>query len=308
MKGFITLSIVSALVLAGCGSSGGDAAGSSAVVSAAIPRPSYVMAPRLHHVFVIVLENREYLPGGETPYLARLRKKGALATHYYAITHPSLPNYLALLSGSTNGVTADTFSATLGHRTLVDQLQAADLTWGAYMQDMPSSCFTGDSSGDYVMRHDPFMYFSRIRANPGNCALVRPLPDLFQALDTGPVPSFVWITPNLCADGHDCGAASVDGFLRQVVPDITASLAYKDRGVLFILYDEGTTDLGCCRLAHGGRIDVLAMGPGIRPGSTISTPADHYSLLRTIEDGFRLPHLGGARCACTPTLGEAWKQ
>jgi hypothetical protein len=264
------------------------------------------MTPRLHHVFVVVLENREYQPSGDPPFLALLRKRGALATRYYAIRHPSLPNYIALISGSTYGVTTDTFSGVLAHRTLVDQIMAAGLTWKAYMEDMPSPCYTGDSSGQYVKRHDPFMYFAGVRDNPAMCSQVQPLRALFHDLRYGPVPNFVWITPNLCNDGHDCGTSSVDGFLHSFVPDITGSLAFKDHGALFIVYDEGTTDKGCCGVAHGGRIELVALGPGIPGSSMITATATHYSLLRTIEDGLRLPHLGHAKCTCTSTLGEAW--
>jgi phosphatidylinositol-3-phosphatase len=268
---------------------------------------SYLSAPRLHHVFIIVLENREYGAAGEPPYLRSLQKAGASATRYYALGHPSLPNYLALLSGSTQGVTGDDFSGVLSARTLVDQLEAAGLTWKAYMEDLPSPCFLGDQAGEYARKHDPFTYFSSIRDNPKRCALIQPLPALMHDLQYGPVPNFVWITPNLCHDGHDCGSAQVDAFLRSVVPNITASLAYRDHGALFITYDEGTLNTGCCGGAAGGQVESLVLGPGIRAGSTINFPTDHYSILRTIEDGFGLRHLAHASCRCTSTLGKAWK-
>jgi hypothetical protein len=196
----------------------------------------------------------------------------------------------------------------LPQRTLVDQIDAAGLAWKAYMEDMPSACYTGDAAGNYVKRHDPFMYFSGIRDNQTNCARVQPLGALYDDLRHGPVPNLVWITPNLCHDGHDCGSSAVDSFLRQVVPNITSSLAYKDHGVLFITYDEGNTDEGCCGVAHGGQVELLAIGPGIHGGTKLAARADHYSLLRTIEDGLRLPHLRHAACQCTSTLGEAWQQ
>ena len=296
--------LIVALTLSGCGASlfHGDAE------SAPNPRYAFGMAPPLKHVFVMVLENEEYQASGNTSYLARLAKKGATATHFYAITHPSLPNYIAMLAGSTLGVTADTFSGVLHQRTLVDQMNAHGLTWRAYMQDLPSACYMGDAIGTYVRRHDPFLYFASIRKNPSLCDRVQPLTALNEDLSNGPISNFSWISPGLCSDGHDCGSSSVDAFLRSIVPRITASLAYRDHGALFILYDEGTTDDSCCRKAHGGHIALIALGPGIRGGTKITATADQYSLLRTIEDGFRLKHLKAAGCSCTSTLAQAWSK
>lgn len=292
-----------ALVLTtGCGAMHMDGATSSS----ASQRVSHAKVPRLHHAFVVVLENHEYYPAGDPPYLASLRKAGAMATRYYGVTHPSLPNYLALLGGNTFGVQTDTFAGLLPNRTLVDQLESHGLTWKAYMEDMPTPCFPGDVAGGYVKRHNPFLYFSRIRNNPARCSRVQPFPALMEDLRHGPVPNFVWITPNLCHDAHDCDLTATDGFLRTLVPNITASLAYRDRGALFIVYDEGTSSAGCCGEAAGGRVEMLVLGPGIAPGRKIGAAASHYSLLRTVEDGFGLSHLGRAGCRCTSTLGEAW--
>jgi len=259
-------------------------------------------ARAFNHVFLLILENREYQPGGGPPYLARIARQGTLATEYFGVSHPSLPNYLALLSGSTHGITSDCTDCLVNGRTLVDQLEAAGLSWGAFMEDMPSRCFTGSFSGLYAMKHDPFMYFPSIRNTPRRCDRVQPLSALAPLLRRGGVPNFTWITPNLCHDGHDCGTDAVDSFLRSFIPPILTSAAYRDRGALFITYDEGTTDAGCCRLAHGGRVETVAIGAGIKRGSTLTAQLDHYSLLRSIEDGLGLPHLGGAACGCTAPL------
>lgn len=261
-----------------------------------------------HHVFLIVLENKEYNPSQDPPYLARLEKQGALATRSYGITHPSLPNYLAMISGSTHGITNDCTGCVVHGRTLVDQLESAHLSWAAYMEDMPHSCFTGSVFDRYAKKHDPFMYIPSIRGNSVRCARVRPLTGLIHDLSGRSAPQFVWITPNLCHDGHDCGNPSVNIFLQTYVPKILRSAAYRDRGALIITYDEGTTRAGCCRLAAGGHIETIVVGTGIKKGSRIATPVDHYSLLRSIEDAFRLPHLGGAACRCTAPLVASWSR
>jgi hypothetical protein len=299
------LQLILVVVLSGCGSTalGFQGARPSATAPPVIPH-----VPKLKHVFVVVLENRSYNPKSP-PYLAELRKQGALATHYFAIGHPSFPNYLALISGQTFGIDEDFVYPQLHAPTLVDQLEQKGLTWRGYIEALPGSCSTAHFGPQYAMRHNPFMYFSQIVNDPRRCGYVQPLTSLYSDLRSGNVPNFAWVTPNMCDDGHDCGDDAVDAFLRQLVPNITSSLAFKDHGALFITYDEGEDDSsGCCRMASGGRVVTLALGPGIRPGTTVRTPADHYSLLRTIEDGFRLKHLGGAGCSCTNTLGTAWRR
>jgi hypothetical protein len=124
---------------------------------------------RLHHVFLLILENREYNPASAPAYLAQVATRGALASRYYAITHPSLPNYLALLSGSTHGIQNDCTDCTVQGRTLVDQLEAAHLSWAAYMEDRSIPCYTGPDFAAYAKKHDPFMYFPSILSNPRRC-------------------------------------------------------------------------------------------------------------------------------------------
>jgi hypothetical protein len=119
------------------------------------------------------------------------------------------------------------------------------------------------------------------------------------------VPDFVWITPNLCDDGHDaCGGDAVahtDDWLYRNVPPILASPAFQRNGVLFLTWDEGTTNAGCCGLASGGgRVATLVISPLSRPGYQSRVPYDHYSLLRTIEDGWGLGELGASNPATQP--------
>src|SRR5437588_11549786 len=181
------------LLLAGCGRAGVTP---QAKESAAHP----AAMPRLKHVFLMVLENREYSPGGGPSYLRTLRHGGVLLSHSYGVTHPSLPNYLALLAGQTFGIHADLTGGRLPGPTLVDSLQTAHLSRAAYMEDAPSPCFRGISAGRYAIRHNPFAYFPSIMDNSGRCNRIRPFSRMYGDLHRS-VPSFVWITPNLCNDG-----------------------------------------------------------------------------------------------------------
>jgi hypothetical protein len=231
------------------------------------------------------------------PYINRLTRAGALATSSYAVTHPSLPNYLALTGGSTFGIESDCTDCHVGARNLVDELEAAGISWKAYMQDMPGPCFTGASSGLYAKKHDPFIYYDDIRLNPKRCANVVPGAQLDKDLAAGALPRFAWITPNMCNDMHDCDVATGDRYLAGLVPRLIGAVG--PSGAVFLTWDEGASDSGCCSVAAGGRIVTIAAGGAVRRHARAAIRYDHYSLLRTIEDAWRLPELGYAHCSCT---------
>lgn len=382
-------------------------------------------AAKIKHVFLIVLENKNYTDtfgtSTQDPYLQKtLVPMGALLTQYYGTGHVSLDNYISMISGQSP--TQDTandcmpgFTSAIGNyndvvetgvtsegqviaqqgciypklvKTFPEQLSAAGLTWKAYMEDMgndparesdtcghPAIGIGTDNTnraearsaavplGDaYATRHNPFMYFHSIIDSPScqtNVVNLTKLPaDLEKESST---PNFVFITPNLCNDGHDgsgtgatgttCvngdpgGLTSADTFLKVWVPRIMASSAYRKDGLLVITFDESnytqsvsrnpstgqsTVDITfpgqtCCNQQPGpnlsgfrpgnvtlvntpalvtnivingfggDRIGALLLSPFIKPGSTSETAYNHYSLLRSLEDIFRLEeHLGYA--------------
>lgn len=248
-----------------------------------------------------MLENKEDnqvigRPGA--PYLNALARRSALAANYYAITHPSLPNYLALTSGSTLGFSgSDCGSCSVSHRNLVDELDAAGISWKVYAEDMPSACSTKVATGGYVRRHNPFLYYRDVADSPKRCRLVVPATDLTRDLTNRALPRLVWLVPNICHDMHSCGVYTGDVYLRSIVPRVLSELG--PSGILFITFDEGDTDRGCCGVAKGGHIATLIAGPGARAGVRSMRAYDHYSLLRTIEDLWGLPRLGGAALPAT---------
>jgi hypothetical protein len=260
-------------------------------------------APVLHvngrpRVAVIVMENEEYgdiVGSPQTPYINVLANRYALATGMYAVSHPSLPNYLALTGGSTFAVTSDCADCAVSATNIGSQLSAAGESWRAYMEGLPHACFTGASAGEYAKKHDPFVYYE---GDASECAHVVPLTQL--AHDERALSDFSWISPNLCDDMHDCSTATGDRFLARIVPPLLRALG-RD-GLLFLTFDEGTTDDGCCKLAAGGHIVTIVAGGGARPHARLATAADHYSVLQTIEDVLGLARLRGAACACTPSL------
>jgi hypothetical protein len=167
------------------------------------------------------------------------------------------------------------------------------------MEDLPHPCFTGAGAGNYAKKHDPFVYYRGIVNGP-SCSKVVPMSELGADERNHALPRFIWITPNLCHDMHDCDLRTGDKFLSGVLPPLLRSLG--SGGLLVLTWDEGTTDNGCCRLASGGHVATIVAGPGARPGGRESTPVDHYSVLQTIEDLLKLPRLRASACACTASL------
>jgi phosphatidylinositol-3-phosphatase len=273
--------------------------------------PPAPAVPSFSHIFVIVMENHEYgsiIGSAAAPYINSLANSYGLATNYYGVSHPSLPNYLALTAGSTFGITSDCTTCYVGATNIADQVESSGRSWKAYMEDMPSPCYAGASAGNYAMKHNPFMYYNDIRNNAARCAAhVVPFNQFAGDMSSGQVPNFVWITPNMCNDMHDCAVSTGDGWLRSVVPMITASAAFRNGGVLFITADEGSSNAGCCGDSWGGRVATLVISPRVIRGFRSSVAENHYGLLRTIEDGFHLAHLGAAGWSSSTPLREYFR-
>jgi len=225
------------------------------------------------------MENHDYAQALMGPYTAGLAAKYPTATDYHGVSHPSLPNYLALTSGSTWGIADDGYHR-LPAGGLGTQLTHAGVEWRAYMEGMTGGCF--NSPYPYALKHNPFAYY-------GSSCPKQVVPFTQFARDMkGNVPRFVWITPGLCHDGHDCSTAIADRWLRQTVPLILATSAWQDDGVLMITWDEGEDSAN----------HVLTLV--IQPDAAAHHSArlyNHYSMLATIEDRLGVPRLGLAASA-----------
>jgi hypothetical protein len=259
--------------------------------------------PILSHVVLIVMENREcghVIGNPDAPYLTALARRYAQPRAFYGITHPSTPNYLALTSGSTFGFTDSCSGCSVNARNLVDELEPAGISWKAYIEDFPGSCFQGRRTGLYVRRHNPLLFYEDIARDPTRCSKIVPLNQLAVDEARQALPRFAWISPNVCHDMHNCGTRAGDTFLSHLVPPLLQAVG--PRGVVIITWDEGETKRGCCSKAKGGNIPTILAGASVRPDVHSALPYDSYSILRTIEDSWGLPRLGGAACPCTPPL------
>jgi hypothetical protein len=258
-------------------------------------RPS---VPRFSKVAVLFLENRGYhqvIGSKQAPFLNRLARHGALATNYYAVAHPSLPNYLALTTGSTDGVTSDCNSCDTSSPTLAGQLLDARIPWRAYFEGIPAAGFEGRGFADYTKHYNPFAYAERIGDGTVRRHVVG-FGSLRRDLRRGRLPRFSWIAPDLLHDGHNASVRASDRFVARLVPRVIRALG--PHGVLIVAWDEAQGVVG----PRGGHVALIATGPGARHGVRVTTPADHYSLLATLERGLRLPLLGHAASRSTPLL------
>ena len=231
-------------------------------------------------------------------------------------------------------------------KTVADQLEAAGFDWKGYMEDMgkdpareAAACghvtigakdVTNHATpaDQYADKHDPFVYFHSIIDDRARCERhVVNLDALARDLDAvATTPNYAFITPNLCHDGHDLpcrngepgGLVSADGFLREWVPRIVQSPAFRQDGLLVVTFDEGVLDsTACCGERSlpggpapgrdgpgGGRIGAVLIAPSIAPGTVSDVPYNHYSLLRWIEDDFGLARLGHAAATDLATFGD----
>jgi acid phosphatase len=250
--------------------------------------------PHFRHVVLIVFENHEVddvLGSSDAPTFNRLGSQYATISNYTAVAHPSLPNYLALVSGSTQGIDSDCTDCIVAGRSLADTLAASRKTWKTYAEGLPRTGFTGASSGRYAKKHNPFVYFRR-NLTPARLQRVVPLSRFLPDVRGRRLPTFSLVIPDLCHDMHDCSVSTGDTWLASFLKPLLRGSVLK-RSAVFVVFDEGTSDVG-----GGGRIAALALGPLVRPHSKSTGATNHYGLLRTIESGLRLPVLGlsaGAR-------------
>jgi hypothetical protein len=242
--------------------------------------------PPFAHVIVVVFENKEassVLGNPAAPTFNSYARRYASLTGYYAVTHPSLPNYIALVSGSTRGIKSNCTRCIVSAPNLADTLEAAGKTWKSYAEGLPSRGFLGGSSGRYAKKHNPFAYFRSIAGNANRRDRIVPLRELTLDLRAGRLPDFAFVVPDLCNSMHDCSVAVGDAWLRRTVTPLLGL----PNSVVFVLFDEGSTNV-----RGGGHTAALALGTAVQRGARYGAVTGHYGVLRTIEGAWGLPLLG----------------
>lgn len=310
----ITASALAFIVSLSIGCGGGSSS-STPLPTQGTPTPAAGI-PQFSHVFLLVLENHSYtdvIGSASMPYLNSLASKNALATQYYADAHPSLPNYFELTVGegtSITGTEGDSFSGTVTQDNVVRALVAAGKPWKAYLESLPSVGYSGGDSAPYVVRHNPFVYFSDVKQSSTQSANVVPFTQLSTDIASGALPDYGFISPNVNNDAHNCPAgmstcadtqklAAADQWLSTNVPPLLSSAAFKN-SLLIIVFDEAED----ADITHGGgQVAMVLVSPLVKQGYQSTTFYQHESILRLMMKGLGVSDLPGS-AATAPDMTE----
>lgn len=260
------------------------------------------------HIFVIVEENIEFkdlIGNPKAPTFNMLANTYGLATQYFGTIHPSEGNYVSLVGGSAYGITDDASYKvhTINKPSIVDQLEAAGLTWKGYFQNLPfagyaDTCYPTTGPCLYASKHNGFVNFAHVQNSPSEMAKLVPDTDLGDDLASNDVPNFVFIAPDQCHDLHGIGGTctgdqlfkETDSYLKTTVHEIMRSPVWeRGRNAIVVTTDEGSTSLGCCDANPGGGhiATVVIRNHQERPLQD-ATPYNHHSLVATIQAAFGL--------------------
>ncbi len=312
--------LCSLLLLAGCGSV--QSASNNAVPTptplttptppGATPTPAPSAIPVASHVFLVVLENHGFsqvIGNTAMPYLNSLAAQHALATNYFANTHPSIGNYFMLTTGNIE-TNDDAFAGTISSDSIPRAFAAAGKSWKAYMESIPSVGYTGGDVYPYFKHHDPFVYLTDVLNSSAETANVVPFTQLASDLNAGAVPNYAFIAPNAEDDAHDCPGggttctddqklAAADGWLKNNIDPLINSPALGN-SIFIIVFDEAVdTDT----TNGGGKVAMVMVGTHVKAGFKSTTFYQHQSTLRLVLDLLQVPdHPGNS--AVAPTMGE----
>jgi phosphatidylinositol-3-phosphatase len=281
-----------AVALAGCTSAVPPRSATTGSAPPPVSQAPAASVPQPAHTVVVVLENHGYgqvIGSSDAPFLRQLAGRGALFTQSYAITHPSEPNYLALFSGSTQGVTSDACPVTFSAPNLAAGLLAAGKTFTGYAEGLPAPGSTVCSAGEYARKHVPWADFRNIPAS-----LNQPF-SRFPASDFSRLPTVSFVVPNLCNDMHDCSVATGDSWLRAHLSSYV-TWAMTHNSLLIVTFDE---DDG----GGSNQIPTIFAGQQVRPGR-YSERITHYTVLATIEAAYGLARDGSAAGAAP--ISDIW--
>jgi len=297
---------IAALLALAClsGIAPASAGAAAAAPSSARPAPCGARAhhrPDIRHVIVIVFENAaEQDVIGHAKYMTALARACGLATDYHGIRHPSLPNYLAMTSGGIHGVTTDCLprACSTNARSIFEQLGRHHRRWQAFAESMPHRCALA-ATKLYAPRHNPVVYYRRIRRGclRHNQRLGSPSSGPFHRALRGHLGRYVFVTPNMCNDAHDCPLSVADHWLSRWMPAIRHSRSYgKRHTAIVITFDEGS---------NNNHVATIVVSPYTRAGTRSSAHFTHYSLLHMCESVLGVGYLG--RAAAAGGFGRAFR-
>ncbi|KAG0327210.1 hypothetical protein BG000_001043 [Podila horticola] len=256
--------------------------------------PSIVPGDSFDKFFMIVFENMDYRKVAANPYFSSLAKKGNLLTNYHAITHPSQPNYIAMISGSTQGC-KDNKDYNFESKNLIDILEPKDISWKAYQENYPGDCYLEDSLDKlYRRKHNPFISFTDITTNPTRCAKIVNADELDTDLANHALPQFSFFTPNMNNDGHDTSVSFAADWLERFIEDKLSNPAFMTNTAILVTFDEDDSSTDSRKnVSEKNRIHSILLGGAVHsaPGTTDNTAYNHFSILATLEKNWKLDNL-----------------
>jgi phosphatidylinositol-3-phosphatase len=266
--------------------------------------PSFVAAqvPRSNHVVVVMEENHSYssvIGNSAMPYLNSLASHYALATQYYANTHPSIGNYFQISAGRiiTNN---DGSTATVTADNMVRHMLSAARTWKSYAEGLPSVGYIGGDTGSYTEHHNPFSYFSDVRNSSVERLNLVPASRFLTDVSNHTLPQFSFLVPDNANNGHNGSLAQADSWLKAHVAPLLSSTAFQQDGILIILFDESFSS----DTAHGGgHVAAVVIGPKVKRGYRSTLFYQHQSVLRTVLQALGVSSYPGA-AATAPAMTD----
>ncbi|KAG6853123.1 hypothetical protein C0991_006733 [Blastosporella zonata] len=259
-------------------------------------RAAVVSGKVFNRVVQIWLENTNFSPAQSDPNIAALAKQGLTLSNYFAVTHPSQPNYIAGVSGEYFGMDSDdTVDIPSNVSTVVDLLEDKGISWAEYQEDMPSTGFLGSfpnpvtGSSDYMRKHNPLISYTSVSGNADRLSNIKNFTLFEEDLAANQLPQWIFITPNMTNDGHDTDVTFAGNWVKSFLPPLLANPNFNDDKTLVILtFDEVGSTIA-------NRVFALVLGgalPASLVGTTDSNFYTHYSNLATVEANWDLHTLG----------------
>jgi hypothetical protein len=253
-------------------------------------------------IILVVLENTSYDEALRQPFFSKLATNGALLTNYYAVSHPSQPNYVAMIAGSTMGTSNDS-NVDLRGSHLGDLLEAHQKSWHAYAEQFPGNCFSGSKKNGYVRKHLPFMSFTNVQNDARRCSNITNAAHFSDDFKKNRLADFSMYIPDLNNDGHDTGAEYADQAMSALFGPLIFGKAATDGQLdmpsdylLIVTFDEDD-------FFGGNHIYTVVVGAQVGAGKKLTARYNHYSLLKTIEDVFGLGNIGREDAKASTILG-----
>ncbi len=267
------------------------------------PTPKLPASPKrgvpaeIKSVVIVILENTGFDEAMKDPVLTTYTQKGALLANYYAVSHPSQPNYLALISGTTHGIRSDS-KVDLNGQHLGDLLATRQLTWKTYAEGYPGNCFLGHKSADgYARKHNPWISFKNVQDGP-LCQQIQSSDQFDLDVEKKALPAVSLYIPNMQNDGHDTSLEYATTWLQRRFGKFLEDPSFMSSTLLMVTFDEDRYD-------NENHIYAVLLGAGVKPGTVSQRRYNHYSTLATIEKIFALPNLG-QEDAGAPVIQDVW--